>query len=177
MSVAYLLYGIGMVPHTLYLVSYMQSTYHLSLATSGLFWALFGLGATTGPICTGLVADKIGTHKSLALCFALATVLLFITLFTPSLTLCLFTTFLMGMLFPAIPSLLSSRILELTPLKDHPLFLGRSALYCAISQAIAAYLMAYLLPFANAYFYCFLIASGAFLLGSLTIYCSGIKLS
>ncbi len=174
MSIAYLLYGIGMVPHTLFLVTYLHSTYHASLVLSGLFWALFGFGATLGPISVGLVADKIGTYKSLVLCFMLATLTLIITLFTPRLTLCLATTFLMGMLLPAIPSLLSARIFELPP-EQHPLFWGRSALYCAISQAVAAYLMAYLLPYPNAYFYCLLIATGAFLFGLLAMSYCGVK--
>ena len=172
MSIAYLLYGIGMVPHTLFLVAYLHSALHFSYVQSGLFWSLFGLGATLGPVCVGLLADYYGYYKSLLGAFVLAFAAVLLIISQHSLFACALSTFFMGILLPAIPSLISSSILELVGINDHPHYWSHTTWYCAISQALAAYGMSFILRHADAYLYCFLTAALTFALGAIAIYLS-----
>lgn len=172
LSIAYLTYGIGMVPHTLFLSAYMNSQFKLSVIMSGFFWSVFGITATLAPFFSGVVSDKIGYQKSLISAFIMACLGLgSIILGVRSIELCLFSSFIMGGMLSSIPSLISGRILELTGLEQHPYYWGRATLYCAISQAIAAYLMAYLLQANHGYFLFFMGAFMTFILGFLVIVC------
>jgi predicted MFS family arabinose efflux permease len=172
MSLAYLAYGIGMVPHTLFLVAYVNHAFKLSVVISGIFWSLFGVGAAIGPLCIGMMADKIGYYKALLYAFGAASLGIFIMVIYPSIILCCISSFIMGMLLPAIPSLISSRILELVGLNNYPHYWGHTTLYCAISQAAAAYLMSYLLHLNGLYLICFIVADIIFFCGLIAVFYS-----
>jgi MFS family permease len=170
-SLAYFSYGVAMVPHTLFLVTYIHQTFKLSAVISGIFWSLFGIGATIGPFCAGIMADKVGNYKALCTVFALAVFGIFVLVIYPSLILCFISSLVMGMILTSIPSLISARVLELTGFEHYTQRWGRTTLYCAISQAIAAYIMSYFLHRQDAYLACFIMADIVFLAGFVaTIY-------
>ena len=57
---AYMLDGIGYLPHTVFWVEYLVHGLGKPLAIGGMFWAIFGLGAACGPLITGAAADRFG---------------------------------------------------------------------------------------------------------------------
>lgn len=176
LSCAYLAYGIGMVPHTLFLVAYVNNNFKLNIVMSGMFWSLFGIGATMGPFCNGILADKIGYKKSLIGAFLMACLgVLSLVLGTNSMLLSLVSSLIMGMMLSSIPSLVSARVLELVGLEQHPHYWGHATLYCAISQAIAAYAMAYFLHHAYPYLDLFILAGIVFFVGLITLLYQGKK--
>lgn len=165
LTIAYISYGIGMVPHTLFLVDYVHRELQLDFIKSGMFWSVFGIGSVIGPLCVGFIADKIGIYESLASAFLLACAAILMILFNKFILFYILSSFLMGVLVTSIPTLLSSRILEIAGVILHPASWGKITLFCAISQAIAAYLMSYLLRQGTQYTFCFFAADLVFFVG------------
>jgi predicted MFS family arabinose efflux permease len=169
LTIAYLCYGIGMVPHTLFLVDYIHRKLELNLITSGMFWSIFGIGATVGPFCVGFIADKIGVYKSLTASYFLACAAISMVVFSRIIPFYVLSSFLMGVVLTSIPMLLSSRIFEIVDVTLHPISWGKVTLYCAISQAAAAYFMSYLLHHGVHYTVCFFAANLVFLFGLIAV--------
>ncbi len=172
LAIAYTLFGVGSVPHTLFLVDYVHRELGLNSVVSGMFWTTFGVGSLIGPFCAGFIADKTGIYKSLLVSFLIACVAIALVLFNQITVLYVLSSFLMGVIMPAIVTLLSSRIVELVGTEPHPLFWGKMTLYYAISQALSAYVMSYLLHRNIGYTTCFVIAEVAFLLGFVVVACT-----
>jgi predicted MFS family arabinose efflux permease len=167
--IAYALFGIGVVPHNLFLVDYIHRELKFNLVVSGMFWSLFGVGAVIGPICVGFLADKMGTYKSLLGAYILCFFAIGIVLFNQIVIFYALSAFLVGMLIPGIVTLTSSRIIELVGVESHAAVWGKMTLSFSISQAITAYFMSYLLQIGVAYTDCFLLAALAFLFGTLVV--------
>ena len=61
------MFSIGMVPYSIYWVDYVVRGLGHDIDFGGLLWALFGLGALTGTLLWGRLADRIGfgaLHRS-----------------------------------------------------------------------------------------------------------------
>jgi predicted MFS family arabinose efflux permease len=167
--IAYSLFAIGQIPHTLFLVDYVHRKLELSLITSGMFWTVFGIGSLMGPFIAGFIADKVGVYKALLSAFLACFLGITIIVFNKILILYLLSSFLMGFLLPSIVALTSSRLIELVGTECHPNFWGKMTLYYAISQVVGAYGMSYLLRRGFNYTDCFVIAGVAFLIGLIII--------
>ena len=63
------LFSLGLVPHSIYWVDYLVVAHQWPLASAGQQWALFGLGAVTGTVLWGLLADRLGFGRALVLVF------------------------------------------------------------------------------------------------------------
>lgn len=169
LGLAYALFGIGVVPHSLFLVDYVHTTLGLNTVISGLFWSMFGVGSLIGPFCAGFIGDKAGTYKGLVGAYLLCCVAIALVLYNHIIILYILSSFLMGMLLPAIVALTSSRIIELAGMEPHPAFWGRMTVCYSVSQALGAYGMSYLLHKGISYTACFVIADIVFFLGFITV--------
>lgn len=69
--VEYALNAAGWVPHMIFLVAYVAHGLGQGLQTGAEYWVLFGIGATIGPVCAGVLADRIGFVRALRLAFVL----------------------------------------------------------------------------------------------------------
>lgn len=163
--VAYALFGIGGVPHSLFLVDYVHQQLGYDLVMSGMFWTLFGIGSVVGPFCVGFIADKIGVYRSLIIAFICSSAFVSLVLFNKLPILYAASSFLAGAIFPGIVTLVSARIVELVGTEFHPVFWARMTVSFAISQTIASYFMSYLLYRGIEYTACFMVAAMAFVIG------------
>lgn len=166
---AYALFGIGGVPHSLFLIDYVHLQLGYDLVTSGMFWSLFGIGSVVGPFCVGFMADKIGIYRSLVISLICSSVFVSLVLFNKLTVLYVASSFLVGAIFPGIVTLTSARIVELVGTEFHPIFWGRTTLSFAITQAITSYGMSYLLHREIEYTACFIIAALAFIIALVII--------
>lgn len=169
LAIAYALYGIGTVPHTLFLVEYVRHELGLSSVTSGLFWSILGFGSLVGPFGVGIIADKIGTYRTLIIAFSICCFAISIILFDRITSLYVLSSFLIGAFLPGIVTLMSARILELVGANHHPAFWGKMTFYYASSQACGAYLMSHLIQHGWGYSSCFIIAGIAFVMGLIVV--------
>lgn len=173
LSIIYALVGIGIVPHMLFLVDYIHQKLGLNMVISGLFWAAFGVGSLMGSLWAGIIADRIGTYKSLIITFFIACVAASMVLFNKIDLLYFASAFLMGAALPGMVTLISSRIVELVGTENHPIFWGKITLYLAITQALGAYGMSYLLHRGVDYTICFMIADIALVMGLVLVKFTG----
>lgn len=168
-SIAYALFGIGIVPHTLFLVDYVHTELGLTSAVSGLFWSIYGIGALMGPFMVGFVGDRIGIYKTLVSAFLLSAIAVALVLYNQITMFYVLSAFLMGALVPAIVALTSSRMLELVGVGHHPSFWGKMTVYFSATQMLGSYVMSYLLHQGASYTICFVIADIVFVLGFIAV--------
>ena len=70
------MFSSGMVPYSIYGVDYAVRGLGHDISFGGLLWALFGLGALTGTLLWGRLADRIGFGAGLSAVFAVLAVAL-----------------------------------------------------------------------------------------------------
>jgi predicted MFS family arabinose efflux permease len=164
---SYALNAVGWVPHMLFLADFIARGLGLGLRTAALYWVLFGIGASLGPIAVGNVADRIGFGRTLRLAFAfqaLAVALPAVATGSAALTV---SSVLVGAFVTGTVPLVLGRIHELLP--GHPQQQGhawRSATAAfAVAQALAAWALSFLFGHGAAgYGQLFLIGAGAIVL-------------
>ena len=66
---AHVLFGVGLVPHSLYWVDFIARGLGQGMAAGGLHWILVGIGALTGTMLCGWLADRIGFAGALVAIF------------------------------------------------------------------------------------------------------------
>jgi predicted MFS family arabinose efflux permease len=70
------MFSIGMVPYSIYGVDYAVRGLGHDIGFGGFLWALFGLGALTGTMLWGRLADRIGFSAGLSAVFAVLAIAL-----------------------------------------------------------------------------------------------------
>jgi predicted MFS family arabinose efflux permease len=113
--VEYGLNAVGLVPHMVFLVDFIARGLGQGLDAGALYWVLFGLGATAGPVLTGFLADRIGFGPALRLAFvvqAAAVALLIVPTGSGGL---IVSSLVIGAFVPGIVPLVLGRVHELAP--------------------------------------------------------------
>ena len=67
--VEYALNAVALVPHMVFLVDFVARGLERGIDVGAQYWVVFGLGAVTGPLIAGHVADRIGFARALCLAF------------------------------------------------------------------------------------------------------------
>ena len=73
-GIAYAFIGIGFVPHTVFWTDFIARGLGRGLGVGGFYWMLLGLGAMSGPLATGLLAERIGFGAAYAWCLVAMTI-------------------------------------------------------------------------------------------------------
>jgi predicted MFS family arabinose efflux permease len=139
--VEYALNAVALVPHMVFLVDFVARGLARGIEVGSYYWVLFGLGAVTGPLITGHIADRIGFARALRLAFlvqAAAVALPAITVGPGALVL---SSLVVGAMVPGVVPLVLGRVHELTPHDDQERQAGWSFATAAfaLGQAAAAY--------------------------------------
>jgi len=119
LCLAYTLNAIGYLPHTLFWADYITRELHRPLAAAGFFWGCFGLGAACGPYLTGILADRFGLSRTLAVGFALKAVGVALPLVASGAPALLVSSVLVGFFSPGIVGAASSYALEIGGSEQH----------------------------------------------------------
>lgn len=136
---AYALDAIGFVPHTVFWVDYLAREKALGAHAASLQWAVFGMGAVSGPFIVSWLARHLGWHRGLVLAFltkstAVALPLLSVAFFSRSAS-----SFMVGAMIPGIVALTSGRLAELAGPADHKRLWGQATATFAAAQAVSGY--------------------------------------
>lgn len=156
-GIAYTLFGVGFVFHTLFLVQYAKELGY-SETTSSLLWFAFGTSAILGAFGVGWVGDKIGLYKGLVAAYLLSFIAVSIA-FVSFYSFLFLSALLMGALLPGIVTLTSARISELVGTDHHVSVWGKMTLLYAVAQAMGAYFISYLLSINCSYMSCILFSA------------------
>jgi predicted MFS family arabinose efflux permease len=163
----YALQAIGLVPMMVFLVDYVARGLHMGTHTAALFWIVYGIGATAGPMLYGIAGERMGIGNATRLTLALqigAAAALVLAHDVPTLVA---ATFVIGTYPPGIVPLTLGRIRHTLP-HDVPAqgaAWSRATTVFALFQALAGYAYSWLFAATGGdHRYPMLIGAGAFAL-------------
>jgi predicted MFS family arabinose efflux permease len=143
----YALNALGLVPHMIFLVDFITRGLGQGLDAGAEYWVLFGLGAIIGPVLSGHIADRIGFGPALRVAYVIQAVAVALLAFSPGSLSLIISSLVVGAFTPGIVPLVLGRVHEL--LRHHPAAQrgawSKATTSFAISQALAAYGMSFLL--------------------------------
>ncbi len=111
--VEYALNAVGLVPHMVFLVDFIARGLGQGLEIGSLYWVIFGLGATIGPISAGTLADRIGFRTALRAAFVVQAAAIAALAVTSHPVGLVVSSFIVGAFAPGIVPLVLGRLHEL----------------------------------------------------------------
>jgi predicted MFS family arabinose efflux permease len=162
--VQYWLNAIGLVPHMIFLADYVARGLGRGSAQGAEYWVLFGIGAMTGPILSGLASDRIGARLALRTGYLIQTAAVGALAVTSAQTALVISSLIVGAFAPGISALTFGRVRELTfgDARHQKAAWGFCTIVWAIGQAAAAYGFSYVFASAGGgYSLLFAVGAGA----------------
>lgn len=142
----YALNAVGMMAHMVFLVDYVARGLEQGLAAGAEIWVIFGLGALSGALISGHVADRIGFRAALRLMLALQSLFVGLLLISESGIALAVSSIAIGFSVPGIVPLIAGRVHDTVPgdsdLQSRAWTLATVAF--ALGQAIAGYGFSYI---------------------------------
>jgi predicted MFS family arabinose efflux permease len=161
--IEYGLNAVGLVPHMLFLVSYIARGLGYGLGWGAGYWVLFGCGAIGGPLIAGRIADRVGFQLTLRAGFIIQIAAVILPVLFPTPLWLAVSSIIIGAFTPGIVPLVLGRIQELIadpPMRQRVWAYATAAF--ALAQAISGYGYSYLVGnFAEAYSLLFVIGAVA----------------
>jgi predicted MFS family arabinose efflux permease len=157
--VSFFLYGVALMPHSVFWVDFVARGLGHGIAVGGMFWAIAGAAALLGPMAYGLLAERIGfaaglVFTNLVLAFGLA-----LPAIATGYAALALSSIIFGSLVAGLAALMSGRCRELVPPGDLPWLWGIMTAAVSGGQALGGAAQAYLFELTGSYDYIF--ASGA----------------
>jgi predicted MFS family arabinose efflux permease len=137
----YALQAVGLVPMMVFLVDYVARGLHMGTHTAALFWVVYGLGATAGPMLYGILGDRLGLGTATRLALALQIAATAALVLVHDVAGLLVATFVIGTYPPGIVPLTLGRIRHTLP-QDVPAqgaAWSRATTVFALFQALSGY--------------------------------------
>ncbi|MFC0254706.1 YbfB/YjiJ family MFS transporter [Massilia consociata] len=169
LCLAYTLNAIGYLPHTLFWADYITRELHRPLAMAAFFWACFGAGAACGPYLTGMIADRFGLTRTLAVAFALKAFGVALPLFAEGTVALLVSSVLVGFFSPGIVGAASGFALEIGGARHHRRNWTAMNLCFSLAQAGGASAMVWIMAGRQSYALLFVISAVALAVSVLCI--------
>lgn len=162
----YVVYGltaVGQVTHVIFLVDFIARGLNQGIEIGAVYWLAFGLGATAGPICFGLVADRLGFSWTLRLSLLLQAIALILPTLSTAPPSLLISSIVVGAFIPGSVALTIGRARELSPpgRRAHARAWGRCTASFAVGQAIGAFSYSYIFELSEDYLAIYTIGSAA----------------
>jgi predicted MFS family arabinose efflux permease len=141
----YALNAMGLVPHMVFLVDFIARGLGQGLEIGSVYWVLFGLGATVGPLCAGALADRIGFRTALRAAFVIQAAAIGALALTSGTAALVVSSVIVGAFAPGIVPLVLGRLHELiADTKGRTAAWGFATTAFSLGQAGAAYGFSYL---------------------------------
>ncbi|MGN8117223.1 YbfB/YjiJ family MFS transporter [Labrys sp. 22185] len=142
----YALNAAGWVPHMIFLVDFVARGLGEGVEVGALYWTIFGIGATIGPLLAGHLADRIGFGAALRMAFLLEAVAVALPAGMAGQAWLIGSSLIVGAFVTGTVPLVIGRIHELLP--HHPAQQKRAwslaTVWFALFQAGAAYALSFL---------------------------------
>ena len=157
------------VPHSLFWIDYLTRSLHLNLYWINFNWILYGTGSALGAITAYLLAKKWGNFPALKILYSTYIIAIFIATFDFSPLLTFMSSFLTGLLNPAVVFLTSYTILHLFTHAYKKLW-SLATLAFALTQLIGGLTFSGLQSIGVSYHHQFLLAAFVLAVGTLQFY-------
>lgn len=142
----YALQAVGLVPMMVFLVDYVARGLHMGTHTAALFWIVYGIGATAGPMLYGMAGERMGIGNAVRLTLALQIGAAAALVVAHHVAILVAATFVIGTYPPGIVPLTLGRIRHTLP-QDVPAqgaAWSRATTVFALFQALAGYAYSWL---------------------------------
>ena len=156
------------IPHSLFWIDYLSHELGLNLFWINLNWILYGLGSALGAFSAYILAKKFGNFSALKMLYSLYILAIFIAVLKLSPFLTFTSSFLTGMLNPAVVFLTSYTILQLYGLAYKKLWSIATLCFASV-QLIGGLSFSTLQHFGVTYQQQFTLAALVLLLGTLQL--------
>ena len=156
------------VPHSLFWIDYLSNTLHLNLYWINFNWILYGIGSAVGAFVAFLLARKFGNFTALKILYSVYVLAILITVLNVYPIFTFASSFLTGMLNPAVVFLTSYTILQLFHQQYKKLW-SIATLVFATTQLIGGLTFSTLQKFGASYHHQFMLASFVLLIGTLIL--------
>jgi len=160
------LFAIGLIPHTIYWVDYIARALDLGMDTGGFHWILVGVGALTGPLAGGWLADRVGFAAALVAIFSVLAVGVAIPVIWPVTWALVLSSLIFGAQ-PAISAVISGRTGQVVGRDGMAEVWRWMVLWGAVTKAVGGYLMVWLFDLTGSYTIIFLSGGVALAFGAL----------
>ena len=157
------------IPHSLFWIDYLSQQLELSLFWINFNWILYGFGSALGAFSAYALARKFGNFAALKILYSLYIVAIFIATLEGQALLTLSSSFLTGMLNPAVVFLTSYTILQLYGLAYKKLWSIATLCFASV-QLIGGLSFSALQYFGLSYHQQFILAAFVLLLGTLQLF-------
>ncbi|MDC5073630.1 YbfB/YjiJ family MFS transporter [Acinetobacter baumannii] len=111
--IAYSSSAFAYIPHSLFWIDYLSHELKINLILVNINWILYGTGSALGAYIAYLMARKIGNFITLKILYSFYIVAIFIAIFSYNQFFAFLSSFLTGLLNPAVVFLTSYTILQL----------------------------------------------------------------
>ena len=170
---AYALDAIGFIPHTVFWVDYLAREQGLGIHGASFQWGVFGVGAVCGPFLARIMAQRFGWSVALVLAFIVKALAVFLPMSGVNLLVISLSSFMVGVMVPAVVALTSGRIVELVGSVEHKRYWGIATAVFAVAQAISGYGMSALYQYLGSYHELYFIGAATLLTGAGLLTLSG----
>lgn len=156
------------VPHSLFWIDYLSNTLNLNLYWINFNWILYGIGSALGAFVAFLLARKFGNFTALKILYSIYVLAILIAVLNVYPIFTFVSSFLTGMLNPAVVFLTSYTILQLFNQQYKKLW-SIATLVFATTQLIGGLTFSTLQKFGASYHHQFMLASFILLIGTLIL--------
>ena len=157
------------VPHSLFWIDYLTQVLKLDLFWMNFNWILYGLGSALGAFSSYLLARKLGNFQALKILYSAYVFAIFIAVFSMNPLYTFISSFLTGLLNPAVVFLTSYTILQLHGAAYKKLW-SVATLIFASTQLIGGLSFSALQHFGVSYQQQFMLAASVLLLGTVQLF-------
>lgn len=148
---SFFLFGIALMPHSIFWVDFVARGLGHGIAIGGLFWAIAGGAALLGPMAYGLLAERIGFAAGLVLTNLILALGLALPVYWTGFGALTASSVIFGSLVAGLASLMSGRCRELVPASELPRLWGFMTVAVSAGQALGGAFQAYLFEIADSY--------------------------
>lgn len=148
---SFFLFGIALMPHSIFWVDFVARGLGHGIAIGGLFWTMVGGAALLGPMAYGLLAERIGFAAGLVLTNLILAVGLALPVYWTGFGALTASSMIFGSLVAGLASLMSGRCRELVPASELPRLWGIMTVAVSGGQAVGGAFQAYLFEIADSY--------------------------
>ncbi|WP_432380582.1 YbfB/YjiJ family MFS transporter [Duganella sp. P38] len=141
----YALMALGLVPMMVFLVDYVARGLGWGAHTASLFWIVYGVGASIGPMAYGALSDRAGPALTSHLTMWLQVVVIALMMFSTNHMLLLTATLVIGSFPPGIVPITLGRVQRILPGDVHAqnVVWSKATTVFAMFQALAGYVYSY----------------------------------
>ena len=144
LCIAYGADAVGLVPHMLFLVDFVQRALGDPVWVGSLVWMTFGLGAMAGPVVLGHLGDRIGFRTAVRLGLLVQAVAILSVALAPIPPIVFASSFVVGAFVPGIVPLMLGRLHDLiADVSQRQRAWSFATVAFAIGQAAGGYAMSF----------------------------------